>query len=153
MTNLNSAAALANIRAIDERYPGSMKLAAIVAFLSQINSAPQTAFDPNPLYPVVKAIDDELPGSMKLAAVIYLLAQMSNGPLVIESGIATLSGGTATVLTSNASPANTVLLSYYSKNGASASLSYGTVVTGVSFVINSSDSQDANSVSWAILNP
>ena len=69
--NFQTAAVLANIKAIDERYPGSMKPAGIVAMLSSLVAlnAP-SPFAPNALYPIVKYIDEQLPGSMKWAAMI-----------------------------------------------------------------------------------
>lgn len=72
---------------------------------------------------------------------------------VLDSGLATLSGGTATVLTTSASATNPILLSYFSLDGNLANVSYGTIVAGTSFVITSSNGADTNMVAWAILKP
>lgn len=91
------------------------------------------------------------------AALAYLLCVTSNQQTInmnlLDSGVATLAGGTATVLSTSASTTNAILLTYYSLNGNQATVSYGGVVNGVLFVITSSNNTDTNQVSWAILQP
>ena len=88
------------------------------------------------------------------AALVFLLCLTTNQNMnLLSSGVAQLAGGTATVLDANASSTNVILLSYFSLDGNNASVSYGTIVPGVSFKITSSYSQDTNLVSWAILKP
>ena len=98
-----------------------------------------------------------IPTGMQLEVQTYLLCQIQNEALMnsnlLASGIAQLVGGTATVNNANALATNAILLTYYSLNGSSATVTYGTITPGVSFVISSSNGADTNLVSWAILKP
>jgi hypothetical protein len=72
---------------------------------------------------------------------------------VLDSGLATLAGGTVTVSSASADASRPILLSYFSLNGNAATIDYANVVNGVSFTINSSFGGDTNMVAWAILKP
>lgn len=76
---------------------------------------------------------------------------ISFGGGILDSGVATLVAGTATVLSASALAANPIVLGYYSVDGSLATVAYGTIVDGVSFVITSSNEEDTNKVSWVIL--
>jgi hypothetical protein len=98
-----------------------------------------------------------IPPGYQAAIQTYLLCQTANGQIMnsnlLASGLAQLAGGTVTVNNANADPANVILLTYYSLDGGLATVSYGTIVEGASFVINSSNPGDTNMVAWAILKP
>jgi hypothetical protein len=98
-----------------------------------------------------------IPKGMQWGVIAWLLCQTANGQIMnsnlLASGLAQLAGGTVTVNNANADPANVILLTYYSLDGNQATVSYGTIVTGTSFVITSSNSGDTNMVAWAILKP
>lgn len=98
-----------------------------------------------------------IPKGMQLEVQTSLLCQIAYQVFVNAnvqaSGVAQLVGGTATVNTPAANAANPILLTYYSLDGNVATLSYGTIVSGTSFVITSSNGADTNLVSWAILTP
>lgn len=88
------------------------------------------------------------------SAIAYLLCQTQfMNSRILDSGLAHLSGGTATVTNVNASASNPILLSYYSLNGNQATITYGSIVAGTSFVITSSNGSDTNWVAWSILKP
>ncbi len=70
---------------------------------------------------------------------------------VLDSGVATLAAGTATVLSSMSSATKAILLTYYSLDTTFATIGYSTVSAGVSFVITSSNATDTNKVAWAIV--
>lgn len=143
---------LAVIKAIDDAYAGKMKKAAMVAGLAQFNSGqPAAIFDPHDQMSYIRYTDEHLPGSMKDAGIVYMIAQMVYNPHVLDAGLATLAGGTATVLTTNADSQNPILLTYYSATTGGSLLNYNTVVDGVSFNINSSNPADAGIVSWMII--
>lgn len=145
-------AVLANIRVIDNAYPGSMKKAALVAAMAELNIGQQpTYFDPFPTKPYVQYTDEALPGSMKEAALVYFLAQANYGPHILDAGVQTLSGAATTVLSASADANNIILLTYYYTTGDTGSIYYSNVVDGVSFVIHSTNSSDTNKVSWTIL--
>lgn len=145
-------AVLARIRDIDQKYPGHLKQAAMVCALAQLNIGRQPRdFDPSAALPYVKYTGQVLPGTMTLAAIVYMLAQTAYNPHFLDAGIVTLAGGTATVLSASAAATRAILLSYYSIDGNGATVRYGTIVDGVSFVITSSNGADTNQVSWAIL--
>jgi hypothetical protein len=93
------------------------------------------------------ALSDRLIEEAILAVTCMISSQ------VLDSGLATLAGGTVTVPTTSASATNPILLTYFSLDGSSATISYGNVVPGTSFTINSSNSGDTNMVAWAILKP
>ena len=152
-SNFQTATVLDNIKDIDERYPGSMKDAGIIAMLSSlITLQSPSSFDPNSIYSIVEYIDEMLPGSMKRAAIVYLLSQLSAGTSVIESGVDSLSGGTKTIYSSNASSNNPIILTSYA-SGTASILVCNSIVDGVSFTINSSNPSDTSKVAWAILKP
>lgn len=145
-------AVIANIKLIDDLYPGSMKKAGMIAALAQYNIGQSPYFvDAAAVKGYVKYTDEKLPGSMKDAALVYFFGQMVRNPHILDSGLATLAGGTATVLSASAAATRAILLSYYSLDGNGATVRYGTIVDGVSFVITSSNGADTNQVSWAIL--
>jgi hypothetical protein len=150
MTNADLLGMQDTLRQVDDRYPGSMKLAAIIDRLTAIcpSAGP---FDPETLYDQISVLDVKLPGSRKLAALIYLIAQIAAAPHYLAGGIATLVGGTATVVTPLALSTRPVLLTYYSQDQSQALITYDTVVDGVSFIIRSSDALDTGRVSWVIL--
>jgi hypothetical protein len=151
-SQFNTQSVLNNIKAIDEAYPGSMKKAGIIVALFELLGTQTPAnFDPNSVKSFVTDTDELLPGSMKEAALVYIMAQLSVATRVVESGVAQLVNGSATVNSVNASASNAILLAYYSMDGAQATISYGNLNAGVSFGITSSKSNDTNLVSWAIL--
>lgn len=141
---------LPTITATDDRYAGSMKLAAIVDRLTAICPAPG-AFDPDSLYAQIHELDERLPGSRKLAAIVYLMTQLAVAPHFLDSGVATLVAGAATVASPLAHSTRTVLLSYFSLNGSISCVGYNNVVDGVGFDILSSFVGDTNQVAWAII--
>lgn len=61
-------------------------------------------------------------------------------------------GGTTMVSTSAVTSSSIILLSVDTPGGTQGILSVGTIVNGVSFVINSSDASDTSTVSWLIIN-
>lgn len=108
--------------------------------------------------PDIKQIQSELaclncatPTQLK-SAVAFLLCRMQfMTSRILDSGIATLSGGSATVLSDHASSGNPILLSYQNVTGPIGTLISSTIVNGVSFVIESSNVGDANTVAWIIV--
>lgn len=93
-----------------------------------------------------------LPGGTLDTAIVFLLYQLAlNNSTVLDSGVATLSSGAATVNTPYVKAANPVILTYYSLNNNAATIRYGSVVDGVSFVITSTNNSDSNKVSWAVI--
>lgn len=147
----DTSAVVANINAIDEAFPGSMKKAAMVCALAEIVIGQQPrAFDPVPQIPYVRYTDELLPGSMKDAAIVYMLAQAAYGPHILDAGVATLVGGAVVVLSASADAASPILLTPQNANPASI-LRVSAIVDGVSFTISSSSGIDTSKVSWAIL--
>ena len=72
----------------------------------------------------------------------------------VARGIATLSGGLATVPTSMAYATNIFFLARYNASGAAANVvSYSNIVAGVSFQIFSTGVADTQQVSWGIFLP
>lgn len=65
-------------------------------------------------------------------------------------GSATLSAGTVTVSNPYVQPTSTIILSRKSIGGTAGYLSVGTVVAGVSFIINSSSATDTSVVNYLI---
>lgn len=84
-------------------------------------------------------------------ALLYLICQNFMKPYILESDVVQLVGGSATVASSFADPANPIVLGYYSQNGTASTLGYQNIVAGVSFQIFSGTILDTNYVSWAIL--
>lgn len=83
-------------------------------------------------------------------AIFLLDATTGTGSEVM--GQATLSGGTATVATTNVSSNSRIFLTYATGFTNAGILKVGTIVDSTSFVINSSDGSDANKVNWFVLN-
>lgn len=84
------------------------------------------------------------------AAITYLIIQVfTMSPRVLDSGIATLSSGSASVTSAFSHATNPVVLGYYSPNGAT--IRYDNITEGVGFMLFSSNPVDANKVSWAIV--
>lgn len=104
----------------------------------------------------VKCLICATPKQLKAAMTLLLcqsaLSQFMNSN-VLDSGIATLAGGVALVLSTSALSTNPILLTYYYISGAVGTLYYDTVVDGVSFSIHSSNLADTNKVSWVIIKP
>lgn len=69
----------------------------------------------------------------------------------ITNGIANLTAGAATVSTTMANSARTIVLTYYSIDSKQAMVGYSNVVNGASFKIYSSNVNDTNKVSWLIV--
>lgn len=74
----------------------------------------------------------------------------SSGGGLSAKGQATLVNGTVTVLTAAVKSSSTILLSILGPGTEPGLLMIGTIVDGVSFVINSSSDTDGSSVSWGI---
>lgn len=68
-----------------------------------------------------------------------------------DSGIATLSSGTVTVSSAEVNSSSEVFLTYKSTSGVQGVLSVGTIVDGVSFVIESSSESDNSTVTWGVV--
>jgi len=71
-------------------------------------------------------------------------------PTVVASGVAQLSLGTATVLTSSVTSSSKITLSAAGPSGNVGSWKVSAVVSGVSFTIVSSSATDTSQVAWAI---
>lgn len=95
-----------------------------------------------------------IPPGMQAEVQTYLLCGTLSDVIMnsklLDTGIAQLAGGTATVNSASADAGNVILLTMY---GSGNPASYSNIIAGVSFDINSSSSQDNNLVSWAILKP
>jgi parallel beta-helix repeat protein len=101
---------------------------------------------PNPIGTVVlnnrtDRIDDAGTNSTKLGNVF------SNGPI---SGKAKLVAGSVTVNTAEVLPVDAITLSRSIAGGDVGHLSIGTIVSGTSFVINSSSLTDSSTIFWEI---
>lgn len=70
---------------------------------------------------------------------------------ILARGQATLTAGTATVLTAQISSAAQVILTHANAGGTVGVPSVGTVVAGTSFVINSSNAADTSIINWFIV--
>ncbi len=111
----------------------------------------QRGTDADDLFGVTSSADD-LFFSVTSKGQIRLLDEtaLTGGGVI---GVATLSGGTATVSTTNVDTTSRIFLTYESSAFTNAGmLRVGTIVAGTSFVINSSNASDANKVNWLILN-
>ena len=86
-------------------------------------------------------IDDEGINSTKRGNIFSI------GPV---SGKAMLSAGTITVNTAEVMPADIIMLTRTIAGGAVGHLSVGTIISGTSFVINSSSSTDSSTIFWEI---
>lgn len=80
--------------------------------------------------------------------------QVSSIPLFGVSGVSTLVSGTVTVNTSFVKTGSNIIVSYNTPSGTIGYLSVpsGSIVDGVSFVINSSSSIDNSTVNWWVKN-
>lgn len=106
--------------------------------------------DPNALMQAAACLRC-IPQGDRGAVMISLLCQLSSGPRPIEAGVATLSGGSVTVFSKNASVNNSIIITEYSPGSTTQNpLAYGSIVEGVSFVISSSTGTDNSKVSWVI---
>lgn len=151
MTNSDLLGMLGTIGRTDDRYPGSMKLAAIIDRLTAMCPSAEP-FDPDTLYNQINVLDERLPGSRKLAALVYLMVQIANAPHFLDGGMAQMPGGQSLVVnTIYASASNPVLLSCRTDSGDVTVYGYGTIVEGVSFTIYSQNPFDTGLVAWAIV--
>lgn len=84
--------------------------------------------------------------------------KLTQGKLVIPAapnasvGTATLVGGTATISTNQVTALSLVFLTNAAPSGTPGILSVGTIVPGISFIINSTSSLDTSHVNWWIIN-
>lgn len=76
---------------------------------------------------------------------------LANPHPILAGGQATLVAGTVTVSTPLISANSQVILTNALVGGTAGVLSVGTVVSGISFVINSSNASDTSTVNWFLV--
>lgn len=150
MISCDATSLLAASECLDQNIPAG-RMPAVIAYLLAVIAGGPT--DPQSLLSASACIDKVIPRGMMQAVITYLLCQINMNSNLLASGLATLVGGTVTVNTTAADPANAILLTYFSLDGNQATVSYSNVVAGTSFQIKSSNGQDTNMVAWAILKP